>query len=71
MDPKSDVNLKLNVQNRPDLYGPLWLTITYIILLALCSNLNEYFSNGSKQNYKFKQDFLSSALLMTIFIRVV
>jgi hypothetical protein len=71
MNTKDDVNLELNVQNRPDLYGPLWLTITYIILLTLCSNLNEYLSNGSKQNYKFQQDFLSSALLITIFIRLV
>lgn len=54
----------------PDLYGPLWLTITYIILLALCANLNDYFSFGSKPDYVFQKDYLSSALALTIFIRL-
>jgi hypothetical protein len=54
----------------PDLYGPLWLTITYIILLALCANLNDYFSFGSKADYVFRKDYLSSALALTFFIRL-
>jgi hypothetical protein len=54
----------------PDLYGPLWLTITYIILLALCANLNDYFSFGSKADYVFRKDYLSSALALTFFVRV-
>lgn len=32
---------------KPDIYGPLWLIITYIILLGLAANLNDYFASGA------------------------
>jgi hypothetical protein len=41
-----------------------------MIILALCANLNEYFSSGGNPNFTFKKDYLSSALMMTIFIRL-
>ena len=29
---------------KPDLYGPIWLIVTYTIVIGLASNLNDYFS---------------------------
>lgn len=41
------------------MYGPLWLTITFIIILALSSNLNNYFVD--KAAFSFNTDFLIKA----------
>ena len=42
--------------NTPDLYGPLWLTISYMILLMICANLNDYFISGNDQ-YIFDTEY--------------
>ena len=55
----------------PDLYGPLWLIITYIILLPLCANFNDYFSFGEKPDYVFQKDYMASALALTFSISLV
>ncbi len=54
----------------PDLYGPLWLTITYIILLTLCANLNDYFSFGANPTtFKFNINYLSTAIAIVCLFR--
>lgn len=44
--------------NTPDLFGPLWLTASYIVLLTICANLNDYFISGNDQ-YIFNTDYFS------------
>ncbi len=47
--------------NTPDLYGPMWLTITYMILLMICANLNDYFISANDQ-YIFNTDYCSEII---------
>ena len=42
--------------NVPDLYGPMWLTGTYMIMLMICANLNDYFISANDQ-YIFNTDY--------------
>lgn len=44
--------------NTPDLYGPMWLTATYMIMLMICANLNDYFISANDQ-YIFNTDYCS------------
>ena len=44
--------------NTPDLYGPMWLTATYMIILMICANLNDYFISNNDQ-YIFNTDYCS------------
>jgi hypothetical protein len=44
--------------NTPDLYGPMWLTTTYMIVLMICANLNDYFISNNDQ-YIFNTDYCS------------
>jgi hypothetical protein len=55
-----------------DLYGPLWLTVTYIIILGLCANLNDFFAQGGKVNdFTFSTDHLSVAVGLNILFRLL
>ena len=49
------------------MYGPLWLTIAYIIILGVASNLNEYFIKP--ENYKFNNDIVFQGLGINIIFR--
>lgn len=40
------------------MFGPLWLTASYIVLLTICANLNDYFISGNDQ-YIFNTDYFS------------
>lgn len=42
--------------NVPDLYGPMWLTATYMIMLMICANLGDYFISANDQ-YIFNVDY--------------
>jgi hypothetical protein len=44
--------------NSPDLYGPLWITVSYAVLLILGANLNDYFISGNDL-YVFNTDYCS------------
>jgi hypothetical protein len=44
--------------NTPDLYGPMWLTASYMILLMICANLNDYFILGNS-DYVFNTNYCS------------
>lgn len=46
------------------MYGPLWLSITYIILLGLVSNINNYFFDTT--NFTFNGDYIVKALGFSI-----
>lgn len=47
--------------NTPDLYGPMWLTCTYMIMLMICANLNDYFISANDQ-YIFNTDYCSQII---------
>lgn len=47
-------------EGKPELYGFLWLSITYVIILGIASNLNEYFAYGSQ--YVFNTELMLKAL---------
>ena len=49
------------------MYGLLWLTIAYIIILGVASNLNEYFIKP--ESYKFNNDIMFQGLIMNIIFR--
>jgi hypothetical protein len=46
------------------MYGPLWLSITYIILLGLASNINNYFLDTT--TFTFDADYIVKALGFSI-----
>jgi hypothetical protein len=49
-----------DAESQPDMYGPLWLTITYIILLGLTSNINNYFANST--SFTFDANYVVKAV---------
>lgn len=49
------------------MYGPFWLTFTYIIILGLAANLNQYFI--MPQNYSFKNEYMMTALGVTVIFK--
>lgn len=59
----------LSIDNeKTELYGPLWLTFTYVIILGLAANLNEYFI--MPQNYQFNNEFMMKALGITLIFKL-
>ena len=46
----------------------MWLTFTYIIILGLAANLNEYFI--MPQNYVFDNQFMIKALGITLIFKL-
>jgi hypothetical protein len=55
--------------NTPDLYGPLWLTATYMITLMICANLNDFFISGNDQ-YIFNTDYCSEIVGIVLLFTV-
>ena len=50
------------------MYGPLWLTVAYIIILGVAANLNEYFIKP--ENYKFSNDIVFQGLGINVIFRL-
>lgn len=40
---------------KPDLYGPIWMTLTYVIVMGFSANLNVYFIDHT--DYEFEQSY--------------
>uniref|UniRef100_A0A0N5AW30 Protein YIPF n=1 Tax=Syphacia muris TaxID=451379 RepID=A0A0N5AW30_9BILA len=47
-----------HVQPVPDLYGPVWISITLVFMTAICGNLAKYIeTSGDVQNETYSSDF--------------
>jgi hypothetical protein len=44
-----------------DLYGPLWISITYACLLAISGNIAAYWANSFHDSYKFQSELIFRA----------
>jgi hypothetical protein len=56
---------------KPDIYGALWLIITYIILLSLAANLNDYFGHGAHATtFHLHPEYLTHAVALSVLFRI-
>ena len=58
----------LSYLDEPELYGPLWIAVTYIIFLGLAANLNNYFIQP--ENYKFDLQLMVYAVGLTVIFQI-
>ncbi|KAF8477363.1 hypothetical protein BDZ91DRAFT_21674 [Kalaharituber pfeilii] len=49
------------LEGNPDLYGPLWITTTVVLILFLSSTIQGYFASTKDQPYRYNFDLLSGA----------
>ena len=55
-----------------DLYGPVWMIVTYTIVLALASNLDSYFSLAKNHApFVFSTALITAALALNLLFRLV
>ena len=54
-------------EEKPELYGPLWMTITYIVVLGLASNINESIQATSASRMLKKEIFLKGLFIVAVF----
>lgn len=47
--PRRDNSLKHHLRRKPDLYGPIWISITLIFTIAISGNVANYLQNANKQ----------------------
>ena len=56
---------------KPDLYGPIWLIVTYTIVLGMASNLNDYFSLPNHNSpFIFQTTFIAMAISLNLAFRL-
>lgn len=68
--PKWDNKLKHHLRNKPDLYGPFWISVTLIFTIAISGNIANYLQHANT-NYHWKYDFhLVSYAATSIFLYV-
>lgn len=68
--PKQNNSLKLQLKQRPDLYGPFWIAVTLIFTIAISGNVANYLQHAS-QPHHWKYDFhLVSYAATAIFLYV-
>ncbi|CAH0560666.1 unnamed protein product [Brassicogethes aeneus] len=68
--PKRDNSLKHHLRHKPDLYGPIWISITLIFTIAISGNVANYLQNANT-NIHWKYDFhLVSYAATAIFMYV-
>ena len=69
--PKRDNTLKYHLRDKPDLYGPFWITVTLIFTIAISGNIADYLHHASPQ-YHWKYDFhLVSYAATAIYVYVL
>ncbi|XP_074109478.1 protein YIPF1 [Cotesia typhae] len=72
MLPKSDNNYLLShIKPNPDLYGPFWISVTLIFVVAISGNFANYLQTANNGKYHWKYDFhLVSYAAITICLYV-
>lgn len=56
---------------KPDLYGPIWLIVTYTIALGIASNLNDYFSLPNHNfAFIFQTTYVAQAITLNLAFRL-
>ncbi|RZB39493.1 YIPF1, partial [Asbolus verrucosus] len=69
--PKRDSTLKYHLRDKPDLYGPFWISVTLIFTIAISGNIANYLQHANTQ-YHWKYDFhLVSYAATAIYIYVL
>ena len=55
----------------PDLYGPMWLIVLYVIVLGMAANLNDYLSLPVHNTlFTFQTAYISSAVALNLGFRL-
>lgn len=69
--PKWDNTLKRHLREKPDLYGPFWISVTLIFSIAISGNIANYLQHSASE-YQWKYDFhMVSIAATTIFLYVI
>ncbi|XP_044255285.1 protein YIPF1 [Tribolium madens] len=69
--PKRDTSLKHHLRDKPDLYGPFWISVTLIFTIAISGNIANYLQHTNSQ-YHWKYNFqLVSYAATAIYIYVL
>jgi hypothetical protein len=69
--PKRDNTLKYHLREKPDLYGPFWISVTLIFTIAISGNVANYLQHVNIQ-YHWKYDFhLVSYAATAIYVYVL
>jgi hypothetical protein len=56
----------------PDLYGPVWMIVTYVVIVGLAANLNDYFSLAAHNvPFYFQTPYLTSAIALNLTFRLI
>ena len=56
---------------KPDLYGPVWLIVTYTVVLGIASNLNDYFSLPNHNvPFIFQTPYIAMAITLNLAFRL-
>ena len=54
------------------MYGPIWLIVTYVVVLGFTANLNDYFSLSSNNiPFTFVTPYLGTAMALNAIFRGV
>lgn len=59
-------NLGAPLWERPDLYNPIWINVTFCFALALAGNISEFFSSPNRKNFHFDYPLVGKAFAMVI-----
>ncbi|GLV35364.1 uncharacterized protein CBL_01486 [Carabus blaptoides fortunei] len=60
--PRRDSSFKNKIKLKPDLYGPLWISITLVFSIAITGNISNYvMSLNSKYHWKYNFHLVSYA----------
>jgi hypothetical protein len=51
------------IKDKPDLYGPWWICITIVVMIAVSGNLYRYFSITDPLLFHYKFSFLPTAFM--------
>lgn len=55
--PKWDSTLKHHLRTKPDLYGPLWISVTLVFTIAISGNIANYLQHANSIKYHWRYDF--------------
>ena len=59
------------IKDKPDLYGPWWICITIVVMIAVSGNLYRYFAINDTLLFHYKFDFLPTAFVSIIAYQIV
>lgn len=72
MLPRKENLLKNNIKKKPDMYGPLWISITLVFTIAISGNIANCLQHANNPQYHWKYNFhLVSYAATTIYAYII